>query len=166
VQSHQGVKQHQRIVERRVERTQPCLDLGTPRGLVVGVFDAEVTIELTRRANRRAARDDSPIGGVRRGLGGLVVAQVEEGDTGAVGHAKEDMRVRAEFLGARYPILADDVDQRQAEDVLLEVPGLLRVAASVGEMTQSVDRNEGRHTVTSLRVSRDFSFESRFSPAA
>jgi hypothetical protein len=45
MQSHQGIEQWQRIVERRVEGSDPRLDLGPPLGLVVGVLDAEVTIE-------------------------------------------------------------------------------------------------------------------------
>jgi hypothetical protein len=41
------------------------------------------------------------------------------------------------------------MDQGEAQDVFVKVPGLFRVAASIGEVMQSVDRNEGRHTVTS-----------------
>ncbi len=54
------------------------------------------------------------------------------------------MRVRAILLSARHPILADDVDRRQAQDVLVEVPGLLRVAASIGEVISLfIGTNEG-----------------------
>jgi hypothetical protein len=42
MQSQQSVEQRQRIVERRVEGADPRLNPGPSRGLVVGVFDAEV----------------------------------------------------------------------------------------------------------------------------
>ncbi len=45
MQSHQGIKQRQGIVERPVKRAQPRLDLAASRGLVVRVLDAEVTVE-------------------------------------------------------------------------------------------------------------------------
>ncbi len=45
MQSHQGIKQRQRIAERRVKRAQPRLDLVAPRGLVVGALDSEVAVQ-------------------------------------------------------------------------------------------------------------------------
>ena len=69
-----------------------------------------------------------PFGRVGRRGRVLVVAEVEKRYARAVGHAKENVRVRAEFLGARHAVLADDVDQRQPEEILVKMPGFLRGA--------------------------------------
>ena len=81
---------------------------------------------------------------VRRRLGGDVVAEVEEREVRAVGHAEEDVHVRAVLAGARHVVGADHVDERQAEHVLVEGAGLLAVAAAPGEVVQAADRDEGR----------------------
>src|SRR6266851_5099685 len=57
MQSQQGIKQRQGIVERRVEGSDPRLNLRAPRGLVVGVLDTEIPVEQLqyRQISRRLA---------------------------------------------------------------------------------------------------------------
>ncbi len=78
------------------------------------------------------------------GLRGHVVAQVEEGDERAVLQAEEEVRVGAVLAGAGHMIALDDVVQRQAQDVFVEVPRLLGVARAVGVMVQLLDRAAAR----------------------
>ena len=86
---------------------------------------------------------------IRRGFGGLPIAKVEKRDARSIRHTKEDMRMRGVFLRARHTILRYYMHQRQPKDVFVKVARLLRVAASIGEMMQTMDWNEGRHFGTS-----------------
>jgi hypothetical protein len=107
-------------------------------------------LEPRLRRGQRLARLDAqgdvvdPGRRVRRRLGDGVVAEVEEGQVRAVGHAEEDVHVGAVLAGARHDVGTDHVDQRQAEQVLVEGARLLAVAAAPGEVVQAVDGNEGR----------------------
>src|SRR6185436_16860117 len=47
--------------------------------------------------------------------------------------------------GAGVVVLADEVRERQAEQVFVEVPGLLGVLAAVGPVVQALDGNEPFH---------------------
>ena len=120
--------------------------------LVVGDAEHLDARRLEPRLRRRAARRSrvdaqgdvvDPRGRVRRGLGSDVVAEVEEREVRAVGHAKEDVHVRAVLAGARHDVGADHVHERQPEHVLVEGARLLAVAAAVGVMVQAADRHEG-----------------------
>src|SRR6266849_4240288 len=90
---------------------------------------------------------------IRRGFGGLPIAKVEKRDARSIRHTKEDMRMRGVFLRARHAVLRYDMHQRQPKDVFVKVSRLLRVAASIGEMMQAMDGNEGRHTAPPVRRS-------------
>ncbi|MNT37947.1 hypothetical protein D3C72_1741140 [compost metagenome] len=76
---------------------------------------------------------------VRRGLCLHVVAQVEEGDERAVLEAKEEVRVGAVFARAGHVVALDDVVQRQAQDVFVELARFLGVACLVGVVVQLLD---------------------------
>ena len=102
-------------------------------------------LAAAQRGDRVDAQRDvvDPRRRVRRRLGGDVVAEVEEGEVRAVGHAEEDVHVRAVLAGARHDVGADHVDQRQAEDVFVERARLLAVAAAIGVVMQAANRDEG-----------------------
>ena len=100
---------------------------------------AAASSAATRHLQREVVDPGRRVG---RGLGGVVVAEVEEGDVRAVAHLEEDVDVGAVLAGRRHVVRLDQVDQRQAEQVLVEVPGFLRVAAAPGEVVEAAD---GRH---------------------
>ena len=77
------------------------------------------------------------------GSRGLVVAEIEEGDVGAVPHLEEDMHIGAIFAGRGHGVGLDHVRERQTEQVLVEMPGLLGVPAAPGEMVKAVDGGDG-----------------------
>ncbi len=77
-----------------------------------------------------------PGGRVGGGLGFHIVAQVEEGDEGAVPQTEEEVRVGAVFASAGHVVALDDVVERQAEDVFVEMPRFFRVACAVGVVVQ------------------------------
>ncbi len=79
---------------------------------------------------------------VRRGIGREVVAEIEERDIGAVAHLEKQVNVGAVLLRARHVVGLDDVHERQAEDILVEMPRLFAVAALDGPVMQALD---GRH---------------------
>src|SRR5260221_12499949 len=61
---------------------------------------------------------------VGRGQGLFVVADVEEGDERPILQAEEEVRVGAVLARAGHVVALDDVIERQAQDVLVEVAGL------------------------------------------
>ena len=83
-----------------------------------------------------------PRGSIRRRIAGEVVAEVEERDERAVAHLEEDVDIGTVFAGRRHVVFLDDVRERQPQDVLVELAGLLRIAAAVREMVQSAHRHE------------------------
>jgi len=73
---------------------------------------------------------------VGRGQGLFVIADVEEGDERTILQAKEEVRVGAVLARAGHVVALDDVIERQAQDVLVEVAGLLGIAGLVGVVVQ------------------------------
>src|SRR6185312_15151531 len=69
------------------------------------------------------------------------VAEIEEGNAGTVRHAEEDVHIGTVFSGRRHDVVADVMEQRQAEDVFIEMARFLGIAAAIGEMMQAMDRN-------------------------
>jgi hypothetical protein len=98
-----------------------------------------------------------PQRGVGRGQGGFVIAQVEEGDERAVLQAEEKVGVRAVFTRAGHHIALDDVVQRQAQDVFVEVPGFLGILGPVGVVVQLVDRRGCRQAALARVLWRPWS---------
>jgi len=79
---------------------------------------------------------------VGRGLGGRVVAQVEEGDVRAVTHLEKDVHIGAVLAGAGYHVALDHMHQGQAQQVLIEMARLLAIPAAPGEVMQRSDGDE------------------------
>ena len=77
-----------------------------------------------------------PQGGVGRGLGLDVIAQVKEGDERAVLQAEEEVGVGAVLARAGHIVALDDVVQRQAQDVFVEMARFLRIPGFVGVVVQ------------------------------
>src|SRR6478735_3338710 len=65
----------------------------------------------------------------------FLVGKLEEGQRAAVGQAEEAMAVHA-FLAEQFVLLAPGGDQRQADDVLVEVPGGFQILGGVGRVMQ------------------------------
>jgi hypothetical protein len=72
-----------------------------------------------------------------------VVAQVEEGDVRAVAHLEKDVHVGAVLARARHVVALDDVGQRQAQQVFVEMAGFFAVAAAPGEVVQPAHGGRG-----------------------
>ena len=81
---------------------------------------------------------------VWRSLGDLIVAEVEKRDEGAILQAEEKVGVGAVLAGAGYMVALDDVIERQAQDVLIEMPGFLGIAGPVREVVQLLHRGRCR----------------------
>ena len=86
-----------------------------------------------------------PVGRVRRRRGHFVTAKIEKGDVGAVPHFKEKMDIGGLFAGARHALGHHAIDQRQAENILVEMPRFLGIAARIGEMIQAIQRTRVGH---------------------
>ena len=71
---------------------------------------------------------------VRRLLDGRLVDQVEEGNPAAVGHLEEQMAMRRMFLSRWHSVLRDHMGKLQAQDVAIEVHGLLGVSTPIRNM--------------------------------
>src|SRR5690606_28826679 len=72
-----------------------------------------------------------------------VVAQVKERDERAILQPKEEMRVRAIFARAGHVVALDDVIERQAQNVFVEMPRLLGIARLVGVVVQLLNGSRG-----------------------
>jgi hypothetical protein len=72
---------------------------------------------------------------------GLVIAEVEKRDERTILQPEEEVRVGAVFAGAGHVIALDDVVQRQAQDVFVEVACFLGVPRAVSDVVQLVDRH-------------------------
>src|SRR5690606_31685586 len=74
-------------------------------------------------------------------------AQVEEGDAGIVRHAEEEMCEPALLARRSDRISGDHMAEREAEQILVERAGLLRIAASPGEVMKLLDLRSRGHPV-------------------
>src|SRR5574337_1626852 len=84
-----------------------------------------------------------PRGRVGRSLGLDIVTQVEEGNVRAVAHLEKDVDVGAIFARAWHALSLDHMDQRQAEQIFVEMPGFLAVATAPGEVVKAENRDRG-----------------------
>src|SRR5262249_22819103 len=67
------------------------------------------------------------------------VRRLEEGEAGPVVELEERVQHAGACAAAGHRRLdLEGVDQRQAEEVLVELPGLLRIAAAIGVVMQSL----------------------------
>ncbi|MCY1556575.1 hypothetical protein D9M68_933350 [compost metagenome] len=80
-----------------------------------------------------------PLGRVGAGQGGLVVAEVEEGDERTVLQAEEEVGVGAVLAGAGHEVALDDVVERQTQDVFVEAARFFGVARAVGVVVKLLD---------------------------
>ena len=85
-----------------------------------------------------------PLGRVGAGQRRFVVAQIEEGDERAVLQAEEEVGVGAVLAGAGDVVALDDVEQREAQQVFVEMARFFGVFGLVGEMVQLLDGRWGR----------------------
>ena len=79
----------------------------------------------------------------RRRIGGWlgrdVVAEIEEGQIRPIAHLEKDMHKRAMFAHARHCFRLHQMHKRQAEQILVEGPGFLRIAASIRKMAAACE---------------------------
>src|SRR6478609_7937568 len=101
-------------------------------GVVETLLDASLSLGIDIQRDVMEGR-----GGNRRREQFLVflVGELEEGQRTAVGQAEEAMAVHA-LLAEQFVLLAPGGDQRQADDVLVEVPGGFQILGGVGRVMQ------------------------------
>jgi hypothetical protein len=104
-----------------------------------GLFEAPLGCNQMRFVGDLQREMVHPTRRVRRWQWSLAVAEIEEGDERSVPHLEKDVRVGAILTRGGDVVLLDDVRERQAEQILIEMPGLFRIAASVREVVQSLD---------------------------
>ena len=84
---------------------------------------------------------------VGRGQCRLVIAQVEKRDERSVLQAEKEVRVRAVLARAGHHVALDDVIERQAQDVFVEMPRLLGIPGALGVVVQLLDgRGRGQRS--------------------
>ena len=77
--------------------------------------------------------------------GAAAVANVEERDLRAIAHFEEEMTERR-VLSRRGDVLGtDDVGQGQAQEIFIELPGLLGIDAAPGRVVETFERDVSRH---------------------
>src|SRR5436853_2391332 len=76
---------------------------------------------------------------VRRWLRLHIIAEIEKCDVRAVAHLEKHVNVWAKFAGRWYVVQLDEMRERQTQHILIEMPGLFRVAATICEMMQALD---------------------------